>query len=554
MKNSNLRIIGLACILAITCLPLFAGGGAQSGKGAAVNEKALLNPVGQLPLLKEKVTLTMGIVRNSQVTDFALNYMTQQLEKDSNIHIEFVYYGSTSQEAAQKLELQIMAGGSDLPDIINFELDGGSINYYGEQGMLLPLESYIKNSAYFMNAGIAEMPFDPWQYIRAPDGHTYSLIKYQAAFETELCSRVYFNTAWLKELGLSMPTTTREFENTLRAFKNHRFNNDGKKEYQFIDVRGNMVGERFIAPLVGPYVYIGEENGWFYKEPNGTLAPVYTTDKWREALTWIRGMVDEGLIDPLSFTQDAEQLKAIAGSTNGYAWGSSTYYPLNYMSADDPRASTWELMGPLAGPNGGAPVPSYSAAMPYNYWVVTKNCKYPEAAFRLGDLLMSEKYSVMSRFGEEGPDWKKPEGGAQSYFADYPPYLNPILPWGQPQNKNWSLASPHLLTYKIMNGMAVKGEVHFIDLWNAEAASRARPYFNANNSIGSIVYTSAEREQINEIRSNAETYFKECYTRFLLRDMSLENDWNKYLAELKAIGLDTYVRVANTAYARMQKK
>jgi hypothetical protein len=67
------------------------------------------------------------------------------------------------------------------------------------------------------------------------------------------------------------------------------------------------------------------------------------------------------------------------------------------------------------------------------------------------------------------------------------------------------------------------------------------------------VYSRAEVERIGEIRANVETYFLESYTRFLLRDMSLENDWNRYLTELRNMGLDTYVQTARDAYARMNR-
>jgi putative aldouronate transport system substrate-binding protein len=556
MKKVKLWLLFTASLMlaAIAVSPVFAGGGTQeAAKGPAVNEAALLNPVGQLPLLKEKINLTMGVIRESMVIDLPTNYVTRQLEKDSNIHLEFVYYGSNAIEATQKLELQIMAGGDDLPDIISFNMDPVTVSYYGEQGMIIPLENYIQKSAHFMKPGIAELPYDPWRYVRSPNGHIYSLFEYRATYDGDAVGRMYVNTAWLKEVGLSMPETTKEFENMLRAFKNHRFNNDGTREYPFIDIKNNMSMPRFIGPLVAPFVYIGGSNRWFYREPNGTISPVFTTAKWREALTWIRSMVDEGLIDPLSFTQDAEQIKSIGNATKGYAWGASTYYPLNFMSPEDPRASTWALMGGLSLPGGGEPVVPFLDNMPYNIWNVTKNCKYPEAAFRLGDLLMSEKYSIMTRFGgEEGVDWRRPEPGDQSYFEGVTPILIPILSWGVPTNKHWGSTPPRVIPNRLTNGVAVKGQIRFVDLWNAEVSSKAMAYYHPENVIGTIVYSRSEIERIGEIRANVETYFLECYTRFLLRDMSLEQDWDKYLAELKAMGLDTYVEVARAAYARMK--
>jgi putative aldouronate transport system substrate-binding protein len=552
MKMKNwLLVLG---VLILAAAPVMAGGGGQQGaKTAAVNEAGLLNPLGQLPLLKEKIELTMGILKDPLVTDYVNNYKTMQLEKDSNIHLNFVSYGSTSSEANQKLELQIMAGGADLPDIINMSFSPINAAYYGEQGAIIPLDTFIKNSAYHIKEGLKEIPYDPWRYIASTDGHTYTLFVYQGGFETDVCARIYLNTAWLKEVGLSIPTSTKEFENMLRAFKNHTFNNDGKKTYPFIDIRANMTEPRFVAPLVAPFVYIGQRNNWFYKEPNGAISPVFTTEKWREALTWIRGMVDEGLIDPLSFTQDAEQIKAIGGSTNGYPYGASTYYPLNFIPLTDPRSETWALMGPLSGPSGGDPVPSYSYSMPANHYAITKNCKYPEAAFRMGDLLMSERYSVMGRFGEEGVDWKRPEPGMKTYYPGYDPYLIPIAVWGTPTNKHWEQGEPRILPYKVMNGFMIQGQLRHLDLWNAQASAQGMKYFDNNKVIGTLVYSRSEYDQIAEIQANITTYFKECYTRFLLRDMSLENDWNKYLAELQSMGLDTYVRISRAAYARMTK-
>jgi putative aldouronate transport system substrate-binding protein len=532
-----------------------AGGRTQASDGSKGSDEAvILNPLGYLPLVKERIKLKIGMIKHPQVVDFETNDMTKILKEESGVDFEFVYYGVNDSEARQKLDLQFMSGGQDLPDIVNIGMDSASVLYYGENLLIIPLDNYLENDLYFMKTSLDELSFDPWKYVRAANGKTYTLFSVAAAWETDIYPRFWLNTDWLKELGLSMPTTTMELENIFKAFKNHKFTPDGVKQYVYVSTKDmTFLWNHFFTVMVSPYVYFNNTNRYLYFDKTGQISPIFTSDGWKSALIWIRGMIDDGLIDPLSFTQDGEQINTIGNGTKGYAWGASTYYPLNYMSAEDPRSLTWELMGPLSGPNGGEPVPTYSFAMPGSRWSVTKNCKYPETAFRLGDLLMSEKYSVMSRFGEEGVDWRKPAPNDECYYEGYDPYLIPILPWGVPQNKHWANGAPQLNTYRIMNGMAVKGQIRFIDLWNAEVASKARPYFHTENVIGNIVYNHSEFERIAEIRANVETYFQECYTRFLLRDMSLEQDWNKYLAELKAMGLDTYVEVAQTAYARMNR-
>jgi hypothetical protein len=180
---------------------MFAGGGQSSQRGAAIDEKSILNPLGQLPLVKEKITLTMGMVRSTISPDIVDNYKTITLEKDSNIHLEFVFYGSSGSEAQQKLELEIMAGGTELPDIINFGLEPLAQGFYGSQGMLIPLENYINNSAYWMKDGVKEMAFDPWKFIRSADGHIYSLFNYSGEFVTEIVARMSFDHPEVAKAG-----------------------------------------------------------------------------------------------------------------------------------------------------------------------------------------------------------------------------------------------------------------------------------------------------------------------------------------------------------------
>jgi len=109
-----------------------------------------------------------------------------------------------------------------------------------------------------------------------------------------------------------------------------------------------------------------------------------------------------------------------------------------------------------------------------------------------------------------------------------------------------------ILPYKIFDGSYIRGQLYGVDLWNAETSVINLPHIKPENSIGTILYSRDEIDKIGEIRANVETYFLECYTRFLLRDMSLENDWNRYLTELRNMGLDTYVQTARAAYERMK--
>ena len=48
-----------------------------------------------------------------------------------------------------------------------------------------------------------------------------------------------------------------------------------------------------------------------------------------------------------------------------------------------------------------------------------------------------------------------------------------------------------------------------------------------------------------------QTYADECFTRFILGDLDIEKDWDNYLGELEAMGLEYYLEICQTAFDRM---
>lgn len=139
----------------------------------------------------------------------------------------------------------------------------------------------------------------------------------------------------------------------------------------------------------------------------------------------------------------------------------------------------------------------------------------------------------------------------ESYYEGYDALYVSILPWAIPNNKRWDNGSPYIRNAVISNGIAVKGKLTGLDAWANEMAAECLPYVDYDQVVGKVVYNEAELDEITEIQSNIETYYKECFSRFAVGDMSLENDWQSYLDELNAIGLERYLEITQQAYDRM---
>ena len=87
---------------------------------------------------------------------------------------------------------------------------------------------------------------------------------------------------------------------------------------------------------------------------------------------------------------------------------------------------------------------------------ITRDCENPEAAFRVGDMLVSQYFSIVTRWGEEGVDWDYVENveGADQYvpWAEGFNVLFVVYDdatfWssGEVQNRSWmgSVSHTHL--------------------------------------------------------------------------------------------------------------
>ena len=65
-----------------------------------------------------------------------------------------------------------------------------------------------------------------------------------------------------------------------------------------------------------------------------------------------------------------------------------------------------------------------------------------------------------------------------------------------------------------------------------------------------IAYNEEEQAIVNTIGVNIETYVAEQISKFMLGERSFD-DWDNYVAEVEALGLDQLKAVHESSYARM---
>ena len=67
-------------------------------------------------------------------------------------------------------------------------------------------------------------------------------------------------------------------------------------------------------------------------------------------------------------------------------------------------------------------------------------------------------------------------------------------------------------------------------------------------------YTEEEKEVSSRVENNINTYIKEQEQKWVLGEEDVESTWDNYMATLKSMGLDEFVKIKTDAYNRVSGK
>lgn len=560
----------VAAVLAISMLLSACGGTAQSSEGAMPesNQSSTVSgqtsaggvqvtPAGELPVVTGPLEVTLAIEKSGQVEDYVDNSFTKYLEEKTGLKLNLEIYPGA--EANQKMEV-LIASGAELPDAFsggNFFGSSKELTVYrhGQNGVFIQLDELMDKYGVNIKTMAAQTKNENLlELIKSPDGHIYALPQYHEQTSNEHSLRCYINQTWLDNLNLEMPTTTEELRTVLRAFKEQDPNENGQPDE--IGIMGGGNWHQLAADWVmNSFIYDDGELRWNVND--GKLDVPYNKEQWREGLRYLNSLCEEGLFDPLTFTQDGPAFKSVAtaGDRNTIGVVCTAGMGQLFTTSMTDRKAEYVPLDPMIGPEG-VQYAAYYPTQPSPIFTITRDCKNPEAVFRLADFFFDQEATLFSRFGESGVDWTEPDPDGvalgQAYGAECT--IKAILVWGGSSHKShWSNVTPNIMLQKWMDGQQWNGDP--TDAEYMIAQSTATLIDKApDEACNLIIYDPEEAEQIADIKTSLETYVKESMARFATGDMSIEKDWDSYVKELENIGLQTYIEVSQKAYDRMNGK
>ena len=521
-----------------------------------------------LPLVQpgEDNVLNIGITVSTNVTSYEDNALTRWYEEQSGVKIEFTQFAGTSSDVATQISL-MMASGEKLPDLL-WRFSGISqttSQEYGRDGYFVDLKPYYDNPEY------THYQDDAWETIyggtnmkqlclaRNTDpvsGGMYSFAKCEGDPDDMPKSHMAINKDWLAKLGLKMPTNINELHDVLVAFRDKDPNGNGKADEIPMIARTNAAYVDVVSYLINAFVFYNYS--YHFNVTDGKIWTPYNTDEYRKAMIYIKSLVDEGLLSPMTWTLKAAELKSLINPTDG-VFTAGVVCAHNAVSYIENNPSMWvyEAMPCLADETGKGGYGAKTAASMSFDTFITADCKNPDLAFKFLDFQAGIEGYIHARWGEEGIDWDWTDGtttgflGGASRFRTY----NPAI-WNTPSNKLWyNLNCINSTSY-------FNKEVDMSDAtnWTTARTVQTQALLKYIEEAGQpkevftyVVYTAEETEDRADFTSDLTSYISKSRTNFCtgILDPTSDKDWNEYLENLKSLKYDHWVELAQAAYDRL---
>ena len=560
MKKRAMRIVAVAAAATMvvgSVAPVYA---------KKKDKEVKLTEAGTYPIVPEgeELTLTCFTMTMPNVENFETNDFTKYLEDLTGVHIEWVTAGRDDWQ--EKLNMMLSSG--DYPDML-LGLSPDLAKFGVKEQIIVPMDEYIneENMPNYM-----KLYGDRLDLSRETDGQIYSLIAENDCYHCSYGRKMWINTKHLEEMGVEMPTTTDEFLEVCKKFKEYK--PDG------IAVLGSAPGQGWYSEfenfLMGSFIlppstsYTLERRDKTAVTWDGEIVCVAQDDRYREFLKYANTLYNEGALYDGDFTQTEEQMKSIINQDGApvLAFTTGTISNCIDVTSNPDLYAQYEAMSPLKGPDG-TQLTTYFKYLSINdgNFSITDTCKSPEAALRWADFFYSEIGDLASQYGaDEGKDWVlNPEGkfGLNGEPAKYE-ILNKYS--AETQNHDWQdlgirvAPAEYRLGAAVEQDVDVKGADGLEKLLYDATEQKYAPYGQTEENsdldvLPKLKLTSEETSSISTVAVEIEKLIDEASTAYIVgtRNINDDKDWDSFKDALDKAGLKDLLEVYQTAYDRQMK-
>lgn len=470
-----------------------------------------------LPITKEPITINYLCSTHPTKLFTGSEPIFLELEKRTNIKINFTMVPDTAYD--EKFKITIVSG--SIPDLITATLDDAK--KFGEEGAFLALDDLYRE--YGQNILKAMQETNTVGDLKAADGKYYILPKY--ADSTKIRTFMV-REDWLKTAGLNAPDTVEDFYSMLKKFKD--MNLGGEQTIPYSSFGLNLIESVFRI--------FGAQNDPVFRIDGDKLTYSPATDNMKQAVTFLNKLYKEKLLDNEFMTLSKKQWEERGASgivgVQSYTAERTDFFTAIYTKTN-PDAKMIPILPPK-GPDGQRHTRGGDSLLSASYsTAVSSQTKYGKEIVQLFNYIFSDEGRELFSYGIENDTYTKTDG--------QPKYTDKIF-----QDDN--ITKYAIFGRRIPVWPLDTSEQLLANTLENEAIKMNSPFVDPGTPI--LTFTAAQTDELNKYQTSVNDKKDAYLLKFITGDEPLSN-WDKYISDLNAAGLDKYIQIYNDAYAFYKK-
>lgn len=501
-------------------------------------------------------SLTIGLMENPTVRSYDDNFVTQYLELETGIDLEFVLFPTDYKQAQEQL-LQMVENGEKLPDIILGIIDDRLRIKLGKEGVLADLTGYFDTSSFYMQNGLAEMSDAEvsylWAELTEADGGIYAFPAFGAYDSPDRCAYLgAINRVWAQKVGMDAAQidTVAEVYQFLTKVSETDLNGNGENDEMGMLYRQGSYRSNLEQWVINAYVYCVDDD--VFNVTDGTVWSPYATGEYRQALIELNKWFREGLIEKKTYDGFTDlDMKNMLSRQNMAIWGG---HPSLMTSGTKKVADTYAPLNVLADETG---LGGYAALRSsYNLQkdaFITAQCEEPELAFRLLDFMWDDTCSHTMRYGEEGVNWEHIDSTGETDEHGNPAGLRILKDeWQTETSATWKLTPVYGKTWE-HGGIPLTLEGSHRNAISYGCKWEMDSHETPKELCQGMVFNRKEQKVLDTYVQDYKSYVLQARWQFIMGVMDPSDDahWNNYLLALEANGEAALLQAYQSAYTRI---
>jgi putative aldouronate transport system substrate-binding protein len=458
------------------------------------------------------------------------------LIEQTGVNIEFMF--PTAGTDGGVYTNTLLADPASMPNIVGAYWMNDA-NLYLEDDIIWDLTDYIQEYAPAYYAFLQTNPaYD--RAMKTDDGRYYAFgfFREDGGWNDTYLGPVV-RKDWLAECGLEVPKTISEYENVIRTFNE-------KYGAKFSCAWGRMA-TGFVEGAFGAY---GCNNTMYYVK-DGKVGLAQAQPEWREFVSWLNKMYEEGLFDQDNFSLDDTSIKAKVHDDQ---------VGLSHTSMG--QMNNWEKERAAAGKDPAwiaAPFPTADdgsisevfggSGIGDKIFVVTKSAdeETMKVCLQVLNYAYTQEGFLYWNYGVQGVSWDYDENGVPQFLplVKDDPDTDPMTKYN---GATWSSACIQAtnLLYQKNSQVAIDAN----DLWFYSVPTEVTAGCKWPRGA---TFTVDESDELDMIAGNIGTYVGESFSNFVTGEKDVDDDavWEEYLANLdNSYNLSKILEIRQACYDR----